>query len=307
MADTTQKQSPTPPDALPAVPTDDWKPTLDTVHMWTQIVGKIRMALTPPVNHWWHTTLYVTARGLGTSPIPYRHQTFEIDFDFIAHELHIRTSEGAARTIPLVARPLADFYRDTMAALRDLGIEVSIWPVAVEVMEPISFEEATTHATYNPDHANRFWCILAWSDSVFKEFRGRFLGKSSPSHLFWGGLDLAVTRFSGREAPPHPGVAIMPDFITREAYSHEVSSAGFFAGGGSIGPAFYAYPEPEGFKEAPARPAEAFYSTDMGEFILLYEDVRAAADPEQALLGFLQSSYEAAADLAHWDRAALER
>jgi hypothetical protein len=310
MTDSARASLVTPSDVWPSLPLDEWRETHDTLHMWTQIVGKIRTKLTPPINHWWHVPLYVSTHGLITSPIPYGHRLFEMEFDFIDHLLLIRTSEGAARTVPLAPRSVADFYAEVMARLRELDLEISIWTTPVEVFDPIPFEQDTTHASYDAAYARRFWQALVQADRVLKQFRSPFIGKSSPVHFFWGSFDLAVTRFSGRRAPPHPGVAIMADFITREAYSHEVSSAGWWPGSGPIGkPAFYAYayPTPDGFKDAPLRPDEAFYSDEMGEFILLYDDVRRASDPDRMLLEFLQSTYEATATLANWDRSALEQ
>ncbi len=298
-------------DPWPTLPLKEWKDTYATLHMWTQIVGKIRLAQTPWVNHSWHVTLYVTSRGLTTSPIPYGQKTFEIDFDFVDHKLVIETSDGNVRLIDLRPRTVADFYAEVMSSLRSVGIDVAIHTTPNEIPDPIPFEEDTTHASYDADYANRFWRVLVQSDRVFKEFRARFIGKCSPVHFFWGSFDLAVTRFSGRTAPPHPGgVPHMPDVVAREAYSHEVSSCGFWPGGGAIDyPAYYAYayPGPEGFKDYKVKPKGAFYSNDLGEFLLPYDEVRKSKDPDAALLDFLQSTYEAAADLAKWDRAALER
>jgi hypothetical protein len=278
--------------------------------MWTQVVGKVRLALAPRVNHWWQVPLYLSARGLTTSPVPYGERTFQVDFDFQAHELSIETSDGDAREMRLAPRTVADFYGEFMSSLRSLGLEVKIWTTPVEVANPIPFEEDEAHASYQPEYANRFWRALVQAERVLQKFRSRFLGKCSPVHFFWGSFDLAVTRFSGRLAPPHPGTPGVADSITREAYSHEVSSAGFWPGGDALPePIFYAYayPEPEGFKEFAVRPAEAYYSTDFREFVLTYEAVRAAADRDGALLDFLQSTYEAAAERGRWDRAALER
>jgi hypothetical protein len=297
-------------DVWPELPYAEWKETLDTLHMWTQIVGKVRMTLTPAVNHWWHVPLYVCARGLTTSAIPYGTRTFEIDFDFIDHRLVARTSEGEVRTMELRPRTVASFYTELMEVLGALGITVQFSTVPQEVPDPIPFDQDTTHAAYDADAAHRFWRVLAQSDRVMREFRGRWLGKCSPVHLFWGAMDLAVTRFSGRLAPRHPGAPGLPDSVTHEAYSHEVSSAGFWPGNpGFPQPAFYAYfyPEPEGFKTASVRPEAAFYSTDYGEWILPYDAVRTAADPDAALMEFLETSYAAGATLAAWDRAALER
>ncbi len=295
----------------PALPLEEWKDTYSTLHMWTQVVGKIRLAQTPWVNHSWHVTLYVTSRGMTTSTIPYGTRTFQIGFDFIDHRLVIQTSDGAVRTIALRPTPVADFYDEVMTTLRELDLKVSIHTKPNEVVEPIPFEQDHTHASYDANYANRFWRVLVQSDRVLKEFRSRFIGKCSPVHFFWGSFDLAVTRFSGRLAPEHPGgVPNLPDSVTREAYTHEVSSCGFWPGGGAImEPAFYAYayPEPQGFKDYPIRPMAAFYSSDMREFILPYNAVRRADNPDEALLEFLQSTYEAAANRGNWDRTALER
>ncbi len=295
----------------PSLPLDEWKDTYATLHMWTQIVGKIRLAQTPWVNHSWHVTLYVTARGMTTSPIAHGARAFQIDFDFIDHRLLIQTDDGALRTIALRPFSVADFYGEIMAALRALDLPVRIVVKPNEVEAPIAFDRDTTHASYDANYANRLWRILVQSDRVFKEFRARFNGKCSPVHFFWGSFDLAVTRFSGRPAPKHPGgVPNLPDWVTRDAYSHEVSSCGFWPGGGPMpNPAFYAYayPEPKGFKEAPVRPASAFYSDAMREFFLPYDEMRRAKSPSDVLLEFLQTTYEAAANLGTWDRRALER
>jgi Family of unknown function (DUF5996) len=293
-------------DAWPALPLDAWRDTYATLHMWTQIVGKVRTTLSPPVNHWWHSTLYVTARGLTTSPIPYGTRTFDVSFDFIDHNLLIQTSDGMSKALGLFPRSVAEFYHEFLSALRALDLEVTINPLPQEVPNPIRCDEDDVHASYDPEYAHRCWRILVQADRVFKQFRGRFLGKCSPVHFFWGSFDLAVTRFSGRRAPERPGA----DRVTREAYSHEASSCGFWPGSGPIQEAaFYAYavPQPEGFAGAAIRPASAWYSAEVGEFLLRYEDVRTANDPDAVLLDFLQSTYEAAADLAGWDRAALER
>jgi Family of unknown function (DUF5996) len=294
----------------PDLPYEDWKDSCATLHLWTQIVGKIRLARTPWVNHSWHVTLYVTPRGLTTSPIPYDGRAFQIDFDFIDHALLIQTSAGGARRLALEARSVADFHEALMAALAELDLHVRIHGSPNEVPEPIPFREDRAHAAYDPDYAERFWRVLLQADRVFKLFRARFLGKVSPVHFFWGSFDHAVTRFSGRRAPAHPGgIPNLPDWITREAYSHEVSSAGFWPGGGAIDyPAFYsyAYPTPEGFAAAPVRPAAAFYHDQLGEFILPYDAVRSAGSPDATLLEFLETTYEAAADAANWDRAGLE-
>lgn len=298
-------------DPWPSLSLGEWKDTAATLHMWTQIVGKIRLSQTPWVNHSWHVTLYVTSRGLTTSPIPYGLRTFQIDFDFIDHKLVIETSDGNVRLLDLRPRTVADFYSQVMSSLKSVGIDVAIHTTPNEIPDPIPFEEDHQHASYDADYANRFWRVLVQSDRIFKEFRVHFIGKCSPVHFFWGSFDLAVTRFSGRTAPPHPGgVPHMPDVVAREAYSHEVSSCGFWPGGGAIDyPAYYAYayPTPEGFKDYKIKPKGAFYSNDLGEFLLPYDEVRTSDDPDAALLDFLRSTYEAAADLAKWDRAALER
>jgi hypothetical protein len=294
------------PNLWPELPLQAWKDTYATLHMWTQIIGKIRLALCPKLNHWWEVALYVTSRGLTTSPIPYDRGIFEIQFDFIHHKLLIQTSQGEERVIALAPRPVADFYREFMECLASLGIRVKIWRMPVEVPNPIAFDEDTEHASYDPEYANRFWRILVFTDEIFKGFRSRFIGKCSPVHFFWGSFDLAVTRFSGRRAPARAGA----DSITREAYSHEVISAGFWPGGGDIqGPAFYAYaaPEPAGFAEAHIGPAKAFYHSQMHEFFLTYDDVRRASSPKTALLEFLQSTYDAGANLGNWNRPELER
>lgn len=298
------------PESWPELPLAAWRGTRDTLHMWMQVVGKIRLAQAPPINHWWQVPLYVTARGLTTSPIPYGERAFQIDFDFIAHRLTIATSDGAKDGFALRPLTVADFYDELMQHLRALGLDIRIWTMPVEIPDPIPFEADRTHAAYDPDYANRFWRVLVQADRVFTAFRARFLGKASPVHFFWGSFDLAVTRFSGRAAPPHPGAPGVADRVTREAYSHEVSSCGFWPGGaGMEEPMFYsyAYPQPGGFAEARVRPEAAFYSRDFGEFILPYEAVRRAAAPDGVLLDFLQSTYEAAAALAQWDRGALER
>ena len=276
----------------------------------TQIVGKIRLAKTPWLNHSWHVALYVTARGLTTSPIPDGARSFQIDFDFIDHLLRIAASDGKQRQLPLVAQPVAAFYAAVMVALAEIGLDVTIDDRPNEVPDPIRFGEDHVHASYDPDAAHRFWQVLRQADRVFAKFRTGFLGKSSPVHFFWGSFDLAVTRFSGRPAPRHPGgVPNLPDAVAQEAYSHEVSSAGFWPGGGGIDyPAFYSYtyPEPAGFRTTRVKPAAAFFSEQLGEFILPYGAVRSAPDPDGALLDFLQSTYEAAANAANWDREALE-
>jgi hypothetical protein len=299
------------PDSLnqnswPELPLEAWQDTYATLHMWTQIVGKVRLALSPRINHWWEVALYVNARGLTTSAIPYEGKVFEVQFDFIDHMLIIQTSWGTAKTLALRPQSVADFYAEFMSALRSLGVAVKIWTMPQEVPNPVPFDRDTQHASYDPEYAHRFWQILVLCDNIFQEFRAGFIGKDSPVHLFWGSLDLCVTRFSGRRAPERVGA----DPVTREAYSHEVISAGFWPGGGDIkGAAFYAYaaPEPAGFAEQKVQPAAAFYHPQMKEYLLMYDDVRRAASPRQALLSFLQSTYEAGANLAHWDRKELER
>ncbi|MGH6641196.1 MAG: DUF5996 family protein [Bradyrhizobium sp.] len=294
----------------PELPTAAWRDTYATLQLWTQIVGKIRLTKAPWLNHSWHVALYVTPRGLTTSPVPDGTRTFQIDFDFIDHVLLISTSDGAERQFALPGQSVASFYAAAMAALAELGIAAAIDEMPNELPEPIRFSEDTVHASYDPDAIGRFLQILVNCDRVFKQFRTGFLGKASPVHFFWGSFDLAVTRFSGRRAPRHPGgVPNLPDAVAHEAYSHEVSSAGFWPGSGAIDyPAFYcyAYPEPAGFRASQVRPDAAFFSETLGEFILPYDAVRTAADPDRALLDFLQSTYEAAAISAQWDRDALE-
>jgi hypothetical protein len=297
--------------AWPPLPLDEWRDTYATLHMWLQIAGKVRLAQTAPVNHSWHSTLYVTPRGLTTSPIPRGNTTFEIQFDFIAHELVVVSSDGRAGGFPLAPQSVAQFYRGLMDELRRLSLGVKIYAHPNEVADPIPFAVDETHHSYDRDAAERFWRVLVQADRVFKQFRARFIGKCSPVHLFWGAPDLAVTRFSGRPAPEHPGgVPGLPDRVVREAYSHEVSSLGFWPGGGPIDyPAFYsyAYPEPSGYAEATVHPAGAFYSKDLREFLLPYDVVRTAPSPDEALLAFAQATYEAAAQLGNWDRSRLER
>lgn len=297
-------------DPWPSLPLSAWQDTCATLHMWTEIVGKVRLMLSPYENHWWQVPFYVTARGLTTSVIPYGQRAFEIQFDFIDHRLAVLTSDNGVGTMPLGPRPVAEFYWEFMGLLRKLDLDVRIWPVPVEVENPIPFEEDRVHFAYDPGYANRFWRVLVQSDRVLTEFRSRFIGKCSPVHFFWGGFDLAVTRFSGRAAPEHPPLPNVAHHVVTEAYSHEVSSCGFWPGGGAVPDAAfysYAYPEPGNFREFPVRPADAFYSTEMGEYLLPYEAVRRAADPDRVLLEFLQSTYEAAAETGHWDRASLER
>jgi hypothetical protein len=298
-------------EAWPALPLEAWKDTCETLHLWTQIVGKVRLALSPWVNHSWHVTLYVTARGLTTSPIPYGVRSFQIDFDFIDHRLSVESTDGGVAQLPLQPQSVAAFYAGLMKELARLGLQVDINGKPNEVAQPIRFDRDESHRAYDREYAHRFWQVLVQADRVFKDFRGRFIGKCSPVHFFWGAPDLAVTRFSGRKAPLHPGgIPHLPDRVTQEAYSHEVSSCGFWPGGGAYPhPAFYsyAYPEPQGFSAAPIKPSSAFYSRDFREFLLPYEPVRQAETPDRMLLDFLQSTYEAAANLAHWDRSALER
>jgi hypothetical protein len=299
-----------PQTAWPDLPTTAWRDTYATLHLWTQIVGKIRLTKSPWLNHSWHVTLYVTARGLTTSPIPDGDRSFQIDFDFIDHTLRISTSDGAQRQFALAGKSVANFYTAVLAGLNALGIDVAIDEMPNELPDPIRFSQDDQHASYDPEAVRRFHQILKNCDRVFKQFRTGFLGKASPVHFFWGSFDLAVTRFSGRAAPRHPGgVPNLPDAVAHEAYSHEVSSAGFWPGGGAIDyPAFYsyAYPEPPGFRATKVRPDAAFFSEALGEFVLPYDAVRTAADPDRALLDLLQSTYEAAAISANWDRETLE-
>jgi hypothetical protein len=273
--------------------------------LWTQIVGKIRLRLTPLVNHWWNVPLYVTARGLTTSCIPYGERSFELRFDFIHHQLVLETSDAIVKTLALRPFAVADFHRECFDMLRSTDINVKIWPMPVEIPDPIRFDQDRQHRSYDPDAAAKFWRILLSSHAIFEQFRARFIGKSSPVHFFWGSFDLAVTRFSGRKAPPRDGA----DAITREAYSHEVSSVGFWPGAGFAGPAFYSYmaPSPAGFREARVSPGAARFDEGLGEFIVMYDDIRAAASPTNALLDFCQSTYEAGATAARWDRESLER
>jgi hypothetical protein len=289
----------------PALPLESWKDTYATLHMWTQIVGKVRLALTPKVNHWWNVPLYVNARGLTTSPIPYGTRAFEIQFDFFTHQLEILCSDGRLRSLPLLPRSVAEFYEEFMAALHSANIDVKIWHMPVEIPDPLPFDQDRIHASYDAEAVSRFWRILLSVDEVLKEFRARFIGKSSPVHFFWGSFDMAVTRFSGRRAPERPNA----DSITREAYSHEVISVGFWPGSGDVKEAaFYCYaaPEPQGFREAQVKPESAFYHSGLSEFLLMYDDVRRAPSPKSALLAFAQSTYEAGANLGNWDRQALE-
>lgn len=295
--------------AWPTLRTAEWAATRDTLHMWLQIVGKIRLAHAPMVNHWWQATLYVTPRGLGTSSIPYRHTVFDIEFDFCEHLLRIRSSDGGSDSVPLAAQSVADFHGRVLGALDELGIATRIQGTPNEVDPAIPFAQDHEHNTYDPDAAHLFWRQLLQADRVLHEFRGDFLGKVSPVHFFWGAMDLACTRFSGRTAPPHPGgIPNCADWVMTEAYSHELSSCGFWPGGADEGAFYsYAYPAPEGFAEHPVRPDAAYYSAGLGEFLLPYEAVRTAADPDAELLRFLRSTYEAAAGLGRWERADLER
>lgn len=295
----------------PALPLDEWADTYATLHLWLQIVGKVRLATTPWTNHSWHVTLYVTSTGLTTSPMPCGERSFEIAFDFIAHRLQVRASDGRAAGFALAPQSVAAFHAALMRELAAIGVAVRINTTPNEVADPVPFDRDETHRSYDPEYANRFWRVLVQADRVFKVFRARFIGKCSPVQLFWGAPDLAVTRFSGRRAPQHPGgVPHLPDWVTREAYSHEVSSCGFWPGGGPVPYAAfyaYAYPEPAGFATARVEPAQARYNEDLREFILPYDAVRQAGDPDATLLSFLQSTYVAAAEQARWDRAALER
>jgi hypothetical protein len=298
-------------DVWPSLPLAEWQDTCATLQLWMQVVGKIRLAQAPLVNHWWQVPLYVTARGLTTSPMPFGTLSLQIDFDFIDHRLLIATSEGKRVYLALEPRPVAEFYRELMAQLKALGISVKIWTMPVEIPDAIPFEQDHAHSAYDRDYANRFWRILVQCDRVFGLFRSRFLGKVSPIHFFWGSFDLAVTRFSGRRAPDHMGTAPnVGNWVIREAYSHEVSSCGFWPGGGAVKePAFYsyAYPQPPGFADATVKPQSAFWQEELGEFVLPYEAIRREASPDELLLEFLESSYAAAADLGKWDRDALER
>lgn len=290
----------------PALSFERWKDTYATLHMWTQIAGKVRLALTPLINHWWNVPLYVTARGLATSPMAYGNHPFELRFDFLDHQFVLDTCDGSRMSLPLRSMSVAEFYREVMSMLKSNGIDVKIWRMPVEVPNPIPFDEDSVHTSYDPEYAQRFWRILVSVEEVFTEFRSRFLGKCSPVHFFWGSFDLAVTRFSGRPAPERPGA----DRVTREAYSHEVSSVGFWPGSSTItDAAFYSYsaPEPPGLRDWKVRPPAARYDTQLGEFLLMYDEVRNSASPGASLLDFCQSTYEAAATLAKWDRTSLER
>jgi hypothetical protein len=297
--------------AWPSLPLEEWKDTQTTLHRWVQMIGKTRLALAPPLNHCWNVTLYLTARGLTTSPMPYGSRTVEVDLDFLDHNLLVRTSDGATGSLPLAPRTVADFHRQYTALLQSLDLQVKIWPVPSEMEDALPFTEDREHRSYDPDTAQRCWRILSQTDQVLQQFRGRFLGKCSPVHFFWGAFDLACTRFSGRPAPLHPGgVPHLPDRIVQEAYSHECISAGWWPGGGPVPePVFYSYsyPEPAGYATAKVEPAAAYYNADLREFVLPYEAVRTADRPDETLLQFLQTTYDAGADLGGWDRQALER
>jgi Family of unknown function (DUF5996) len=309
MTAATSAANPDSPECWPELRFEWWKESRATLHMWTQIVGKVRLALTPRTNHWWNVPLYVSARGLTTSLIPYGARSFEAEFDFIEHKLRLRTSNGQSGQLALAPRTVADFYAEFMGALNALGIDVTIWKMPVEIAGPIPFDKDHAHASYDAASVEKFWRILVSVDEVFKMFCSRFVGKTSPVHFFWGSFDLAVTRFSGRRAPPRNDADPVLRKIMREAYSHEVSSAGFWPGGGETDAAFYCYaaPQPEGFEKQAVRPGKAFYHSGMGEYILMYEDVRQASSPTTALLEFLQSGYEAAATTGQWNREALDR
>jgi hypothetical protein len=294
--------------AWPDLTLSTWTDTRDTLHMWIQVVGKIRMALTPLINHWWNVPLYLSSRGLTTSLMHTGAVGLEIEFDFIDHVLELRTTDGASRQVALEPRSVADFYGATLAALDDLGVHVTVYPRPSEVVEAIPFDEDEQHRSYDRDAVHQFWLALVQIDRVLTMFRARFIGKASPVHLFWGGADLCTTRFSGRPAPKHRGgVPNCPDWVQVLAYSHEVSSAGYWPGAGDEGMFYaYAYPQPDGFADWPVQPAAAYYDGELGEFLLPYTAVRTADDPDATLLSFLQSTYEAAATLGDWDRAALE-
>jgi hypothetical protein len=303
--------TPTPPVAdlgtWPSLPLAEWRATHDTLHMWMQIVGKTRLALAPKQNHWWHVPFYVSARGMTTSPMPYGHRAFEVAFDFIDHRLVVETSNGTTRQMALRPQTVADFYREYMAVLGDLGINVKLWPVPVEIENPIPFLDDRSHASYEPAQAHRFFRMLLQADRITKRFQGRFLGKTSPVHVFWGAFDLACTRFNGRRTPEQDATEW---WVLRESTSHEEISVGFWPGSGTVPePAFYAYtrPEPPGLASAAIRPSAAYYSRDLADFILPYEAVRTAPSPDDLVLEFYQSAYEAGANLGKWDRAALDR
>ena len=295
----------------PDLPLAAWSETCETLHRWVQVVGKVRLVSTPVLNHWWNVTLYVTSRGLTTSPIPHGTRTFDVAFDFLDHRLRIDTSDGDHDSFPLRPMSVRDFYAAFFARLRRLGIDVHIWTMPSEIANAVPFDQDVSHAQYDPEYAQRFWRVLVQAARVMNVFRTGFIGKVSPVHFFWGSFDLAVTRFSGRTAPPINSAApnVAPR-VMREAYSHEVSSCGFWPGNGGYGRAAfytYAYPEPPGYADTRLRTADAFYDAGLGQFILPYDAVRQARDPDALLLGFLQETYTAAADLAGWDRTALER
>ena len=292
----------------PALPQAEWSESCATLQLWMQIVGKVRLALTPPVNHTWNVTLYPTVRGLTTSPMPHGSRMLQLDFDFLDHLLWLQTSEGGRRTIALRPMTVAAFYAEVMAALDGLGTPVRIWPMPVEIAQPVPFDQDFAHQAYDPEYVQRFWRVLLQTTRVFGVFRARFRGKVSPIHLFWGALDLACTRFSGRPAPEHPSMPGLPDRVTRDAYSHEVSSCGFWPGGAGAEAMFYsyAYPEPPGYAQSVVAPAEASFNAQFNEFVLPYEAMRLSGDPDAVLLEFLQSTYEAAANCGKWDRSALE-
>lgn len=296
------------PTMWPDLTLSRWRDTRDTLHLWTQVVGKVRLGLNPMINHWWQVPLYVSARGLTTSLMHAGDRGLEIEFDFVDHALDLRTTDGARRQVPLEPRSVASFYRATMTALDDIGVQVRVFPQPSEIVEAIPFGEDELHRSYDPDAARRFWLALVQVHEVLLRFRAGFIGKASPVHFFWGGADLCTTRFSGRPAPRHPGgVPNCPDWVQELAYSHEVSSCGYWPGGGDEGAFYaYAYPEPLGFAGWPVEPADAFYDADLGEFLLPYTVVRTASDPAATLLSFFRTTYEAAADLGGWDRAALE-
>jgi hypothetical protein len=304
-------QSPSPTqisDKWPALPYNEWSNTCTTLQLWMQVVGKVRLALTPPINHTWNVTLYPTIRGVTTSPMACGNRMLQIDFDFLDHALRVETDSGEELSIPLRPMSVAAFYKHVMDALEGVGTPVRIWSRPMEIADPVSFEKDEAHCSYDPEYAQRFWRVLLQSARVFTIFRSRFISKVSPVHLFWGAMDLACTRFSGRTAPEHKSMPGLPDRVTRDAYSHEVSSCGFWPGGPGLDAMFYsyAYPEPPGYAEYPIAPADATYSKDFGEFVLPYEAMRRSPDPDPALLQFLQSTYEAAANCGQWDRAALE-
>jgi len=296
------------PEIWPALRQSDWSDTCATLQLWMQIVGKVRLALTPPINHCWNVTLYPTVRGITTSPMAYGNLVVQIDFDFLDHVLVVEAGAGRRRQIPLRPMTVATFYDRLMAELASVGAPVHIWPMPQEVSNPIRFDQDTVHQDYDPEYAQRFWRILLQTSRVFHQFRARFRGKVSPVHLFWGAMDLACTRFSGRTAPEHPSMPGLADRVTRDAYSHEVSSCGFWPGAPGIEPMFYsyAYPEPPGYVGSPISPSFAGFDKNLGEFVLPYGSMRASFEPDRVLLAFLQSTYEAAANCAHWDRAALE-